>query len=399
MGRYSAPLDAAVRQGQHRVRLRDRASRHARDPAQRRRQPGSRFTGRGEPFLFGAGDSTALQEAAAAATKRRKLDMTAVLKGLGLPTPGQVPPVCSMGGLGNFFHPKLIPTLAMISGPWSLYAPSFRESAIDYGRMRVAAARGGRQRPGARRAAPRADRRRLPGDARAAGAGGADLSAREVSTVRAWARAVRRSSLRRAALGAPAPTASAAITQPPQPKSGPGGSDYTHRGWRVSAGGSGLRRLVRVRAGQAAAAHRSARRGDARLRRVRGLQPDVRVHPAHGAQGEHRDLPALADQHRDPVPRADQHRAVHEVVAARDPRRAGAPAGAAEEACAAGPPANELLRVLVRRHRHREPHEPVSKAASAEAAGDLARGPARRRPRPGSTSPRWTTPCAGSRRP
>ena len=24
----------------------------------------------------------------------------------------------------------------MISGPWSLYAPSFRESAIDYGRMR-----------------------------------------------------------------------------------------------------------------------------------------------------------------------------------------------------------------------------------------------------------------------
>ncbi len=95
-----------------------------------------RFTGRGEPFLFGVGNSTALQEAAAAATKRRKLDMTAVLKGLGLPTPGQVPPVCSMGGLGGPFHWKLIPTLAMISGPWSLYAPSFRESAIDYGRMR-----------------------------------------------------------------------------------------------------------------------------------------------------------------------------------------------------------------------------------------------------------------------
>ena len=77
-----------------------------------------------------------LREAAAAATKRRKLDMTAVLKGLGLPTAGQVPPVCSMGGLGTFFHWHLIPTLAMISGPWSLYAPSFRESAIDYGRMR-----------------------------------------------------------------------------------------------------------------------------------------------------------------------------------------------------------------------------------------------------------------------
>jgi hypothetical protein len=36
-----------------------------------------------------------------------------------------------------------------------------------------------------------------------------------------------------------APGASAAITQPPQPRSGPGGSDYTHRGWRVSSGGSG----------------------------------------------------------------------------------------------------------------------------------------------------------------
>jgi pimeloyl-ACP methyl ester carboxylesterase len=33
--------------------------------------------------------------------------------------------------------------------------------------------------------------------------------------------------------------AAAAITQPPQPKSGPGGSDYAHHGWRVSSGGSG----------------------------------------------------------------------------------------------------------------------------------------------------------------
>jgi hypothetical protein len=35
------------------------------------------------------------------------------------------------------------------------------------------------------------------------------------------------------------PVASAAVTQPPQPKSGPGGSDYSHAGWRVSSGGSG----------------------------------------------------------------------------------------------------------------------------------------------------------------
>ena len=41
-----------------------------------------------------------------------------------------------------------------------------------------------------------------------------------------------------AALAAAGP-ASAAVTQPAQPKSGPGGSDYPHAGWRVSSGGSG----------------------------------------------------------------------------------------------------------------------------------------------------------------
>ena len=40
-------------------------------------------------------------------------------------------------------------------------------------------------------------------------------------------------------LAALEPVASAAVTQPTQPKSGPGGSDYSHRGWRVSSGGAG----------------------------------------------------------------------------------------------------------------------------------------------------------------
>lgn len=95
-----------------------------------------RFTGKGEPFLFAAGDSHLLRETAVNITKRRKLDQTAVLQGLGVPTAGQVPPICSMGGLGTFFQARLIPTLAMISGPWSLYAPSFRGNALDYQRMR-----------------------------------------------------------------------------------------------------------------------------------------------------------------------------------------------------------------------------------------------------------------------
>jgi hypothetical protein len=93
------------------------------------------FTGLGEPFLFAAGDSAVLRQTSVAITQRRHLDRTAVLRGLALPTP-QVPPICSMGGLGGFTHTHLVPTLAMISGPWSLYAPSFERRAIDFGRMR-----------------------------------------------------------------------------------------------------------------------------------------------------------------------------------------------------------------------------------------------------------------------
>jgi hypothetical protein len=94
------------------------------------------FTGRADPALFGAGDSDALRQAAVAATKRRKLPRTAVLKGLGVPNPDQAPPICSMGGLGTLFQQRLVPTLAMISGPWSLYDPVFGRRAIDFGQMR-----------------------------------------------------------------------------------------------------------------------------------------------------------------------------------------------------------------------------------------------------------------------
>jgi hypothetical protein len=94
------------------------------------------FTGQGEAYLFGAGDSEALHQAAVNATKARNLDHTAVLRGLGAPVAGQAPPICSMGGIGTAFQTHLIPTLAMISGPWSLWAPSFGRKAVDFNRMR-----------------------------------------------------------------------------------------------------------------------------------------------------------------------------------------------------------------------------------------------------------------------
>ena len=43
-----------------------------------------------------------------------------------------------------------------------------------------------------------------------------------------------------ALIGAGAAQAGAAISQPPQPKHGPGGSDYLHEGVRVSSGGTGV---------------------------------------------------------------------------------------------------------------------------------------------------------------
>jgi hypothetical protein len=95
-----------------------------------------RFTGKGEPFLFAAGDSDVLRRTAIAATQSRGLDRTAVLQGIGVPEAGRVPPICSMGGLGIAFHRRLIPTLAMISGPWSLYDPVFGRRAISVPRMR-----------------------------------------------------------------------------------------------------------------------------------------------------------------------------------------------------------------------------------------------------------------------
>ena len=44
-----------------------------------------KFTGRADPALFGAGDSEVLRQTAVAATKRRNLPRTAVLKGLAVP--------------------------------------------------------------------------------------------------------------------------------------------------------------------------------------------------------------------------------------------------------------------------------------------------------------------------
>jgi hypothetical protein len=95
------------------------------------------LTGAGEVMAWSAPEeSPVLVEASVEAVRRRQLDRTAVLQGVGVPDAGQVPRICSQGGLGSNYHSRLVPTTSIISGPWSLFAPSFGEQAVDFERMR-----------------------------------------------------------------------------------------------------------------------------------------------------------------------------------------------------------------------------------------------------------------------
>lgn len=107
-------------------------------PVPREDGPGEQleFTGQGELSGWFVGESPALINAVTSAVIRRDLSRVSVLRGADLPGVGRFPLHCSFGGLGNLFHRRLIPTTAFISGPWSLWAPSFGESAIDFARLR-----------------------------------------------------------------------------------------------------------------------------------------------------------------------------------------------------------------------------------------------------------------------
>ncbi|ANZ40109.1 hypothetical protein BBK82_32815 [Lentzea guizhouensis] len=94
-----------------------------------------RPTGAGEFSAWFAG-SPALAGAALTALTARGVDRTFVLAGNDPPVPDRAPPQCSFGGIGTHFHSHLVPTMAMISGPWTLWAPAFGARAVDHDRMR-----------------------------------------------------------------------------------------------------------------------------------------------------------------------------------------------------------------------------------------------------------------------
>ncbi len=99
------------------------------------REGSLRPTGAAELSGWFAG-SPALAQAASAALAGRAVDRTFVLPGSDVPVPDRAPPQCSFGGIGTHFHSHLVPTTAMISGPWTLWAPSFGAAAVDHERMR-----------------------------------------------------------------------------------------------------------------------------------------------------------------------------------------------------------------------------------------------------------------------
>lgn len=107
-------------------------------PVSRGTLPGRtlKFSGKAEPAIWATG-TPALAAATVEAVKRRQLTRTTVSRGLDIPSTSHVPPICGFGGIGGYFNALMVPVVSTISGPWSLWAPSYGESALDFDRMRT----------------------------------------------------------------------------------------------------------------------------------------------------------------------------------------------------------------------------------------------------------------------
>ncbi|HTN80257.1 MAG TPA: hypothetical protein VMK16_11325 [Acidimicrobiales bacterium] len=108
------------------------------DPQPRAGHPGRELVFGDEPeiLLWCVGPSDAMRAAVIDAVERRGLARVLVAPGFGAPVPGQVPPIVSFGGIGTPYNAHLVPTTSILTGPWSLWAPSFGSSAIDIGWLR-----------------------------------------------------------------------------------------------------------------------------------------------------------------------------------------------------------------------------------------------------------------------
>ncbi|MFI6322998.1 hypothetical protein ACIBG8_36085 [Nonomuraea sp. NPDC050556] len=83
-------------------------------------------------------DSTPLRELVKEHVVYRDVRRTAILKGLSAADLGTVPHHCGFGGEGTPYNQHLLPTVAAIAAPKTLFSPQFGVEAIDFAVMRKA---------------------------------------------------------------------------------------------------------------------------------------------------------------------------------------------------------------------------------------------------------------------
>jgi hypothetical protein len=86
-------------------------------------------TGDHETNAFFFGDSPAISESVLAAVVRDKLTETIALQGADLPA-AHIPIHQSFGGEGGPYHQRLIPTIAFVTGPWTLFGTAYSTNQI-----------------------------------------------------------------------------------------------------------------------------------------------------------------------------------------------------------------------------------------------------------------------------
>jgi hypothetical protein len=87
-------------------------------------------TGRSEPNSFFVGESPFLAGAVSESLVRNDLRRSIILRGADVPGP-HLPPHHSFGGEGSAYQMRLVPTIAFVTGPWTLFNPAFGMEAID----------------------------------------------------------------------------------------------------------------------------------------------------------------------------------------------------------------------------------------------------------------------------
>jgi hypothetical protein len=95
-----------------------------------------RRSGRSELVLIAVSRSKALRREVRRTVVRHDLRRHALIDGADFPPPGTVPPRCSFGGEGGPYNKHLIPTVALIAAPATLFDPAFGLEGVDFTLMR-----------------------------------------------------------------------------------------------------------------------------------------------------------------------------------------------------------------------------------------------------------------------